>query len=186
MTLHTAVQTSHQVYHDVIIEVFFCFTSRLNTCLHWIGTSNLATWQMQNHSCKTASVFSPCISIPWSMKKWLGTRLSEFSSSPSRLNHRNDFFSISRLKMCSFEWYVQADDLTVAKSVLQKQRRFCIVPAHGCPNLSSSPSWLRHRNVVLLYEDSRLCSLDLHVHTTDVTLQNQSCKTASVLHRAFP
>ena len=42
------------------------------------------------------------------------------------------FFSTrSRLKTCSLDWHGKADDLTVAKSGLQKQRRFCIVHFHS-------------------------------------------------------
>ena len=76
--------------------------------------------------------FASCIYIAWSMNKWLGTRLSELLIKPIVTLSSKRLLNVparSKLNMCSLDWYVQADDLTIAKSWLQKQRRFCIVPS---------------------------------------------------------
>ena len=37
----------------------------------------MTTWQLQHQSCKNSAGVAPCISIVWSIKQWIGTRLCE-------------------------------------------------------------------------------------------------------------
>ena len=96
----------------------------------------------------------------------------------------------------SLDSHVQPDNVTVATSELQNSVGFapCISiacsmnndVAHGCPNISSSPSWFHHRSALFLrYQDSRCVRWIRMSKLTTWQLQNQCCKNNVGLHRAF-
>ena len=148
MTWHTTARTSHQFHQDFIIEIYSYsrWTVAFNCYVNINDNVTVATSKLQN-----SAGCAPCISIVWSIKQWIGTRLCEhliksiMTSSSKPLFQRNQDSN-------KMNWHVQADGVTVAKLQLQNQCLVCIAHFHK-----------------LFHQDS------INTFCLDWQLQNQCC-----------